>query len=249
MKTNPMNTARKFTLIAALALSPLAFGQNTKDADDANKDSITKEGDNKAQQLDTEEARNRAEIEAKKAATDAKMAKENDNADSGKTADADKDAEAKENSTAGNGISKDGKIGPNGGKILPDVSPPTELFITPDREVMITFMDKDGKMIAPTDQSLAMITGDRSAPTKMVFEKTLNGYKSTNKLPEGNMIPAIIQIKTSPDAEQANVRMNINLADCPTCDHPEYACTCDHGAEDHEGHDHKEGEDHEGHDH
>lgn len=242
MKTKTNNIS-KYTLIAVLTFSPLAFGQNTKDADDANKDSITKEGDNKAQPLDTEEARNRAELETKKAATDAKITKENKDTD--KTADADE----KENTASGKGISEDGKIGPNGGKILDDVTPPTELFITAKREVMITFMDKDGNMVAPKDQSLAMITGERSAPTKMVFEKTLNGYKSTNKLPEGNMIPTILQIKTSPDAEQVNIRMNLNLAECPTCDHPEYACTCDHGAEDHEGHDHKEGEDHEGHDH
>jgi hypothetical protein len=151
------------------------------------------------------------------------------------------------------------KAGPNGGRILTEVEPHAEFFVTKDRKVQITFLDKDDKAVAPGDQTVAFIGGKRSAPIKLTFKKTATSFLSEEALPAGNNIPAVISIKA--DGKKARARFNINLDDCPSCDYKEYACICDHGegeGDDHAGHDHgdkdkdhKDGDkdDHKGHEH
>ena len=109
---------------------------------------------------------------------------------------------------------------PNGGRVLHDVEPHAEFFITKDRKVQITFL---------------------------TFEKTKNGFLSNEKLPEGKLVPIVLMFKNA-KGQKSNVKFNVNMADCPTCDFLEYACTCDHD-DDHEGHDHAEHNDHKDHDH
>ncbi len=46
--------------------------------------------------------------------------------------------------------------------------------------------------------------------------------------PEGNDFPVVIQIKTTADAKAETEKFNLNLAECPTCEYREYACTCEH---------------------
>ncbi|MGJ8697317.1 MAG: hypothetical protein ACSHYF_13450 [Verrucomicrobiaceae bacterium] len=132
---------------------------------------------------------------------------------------------------------------PNGGRIIHDVEPHAEFFITKDRKVQITFVDDDGKGIA-SDQTVKAIGGERAKPTKFTFAKTPTGFLSNEKLPEGNLVPIVLTF--SHDGANKRIKFNVNMADCPTCDHLEYACTCDHDHDDHEGHDHAKGE---GHDH
>lgn len=121
------------------------------------------------------------------------------------------------------------KAGPNGGRILTEVEPHAEFFVTKERKLQITFLDEAGKAVAPAAQTVTVTTGSRSAPTKISFEKTETGFLSTTALPEGMNLPAIVQIKPDAEAKSIIVRFNINLADCPECDSLEYACTCDHG--------------------
>ena len=40
------------------------------------------------------------------------------------------------------------EAGPNGGKVLTTIEPHAEFFVTTDRKVQITFLNKDGKAIA-----------------------------------------------------------------------------------------------------
>jgi hypothetical protein len=127
-------------------------------------------------------------------------------------------------------------IGPNEGKVLHEVEPHVELFVTKDRKLRFTFIDGDGKAVAPTDQKITVICGKRTSPTRLTFAKDKGSLLSDKPLPAGENIPTVIQIKTSPEAKTTMVRLNLNLEDCPTCDHLEYACTCDH---DH-AHDHDE---------
>jgi hypothetical protein len=47
-------------------------------------------------------------------------------------------------------------------------------------------------------------------------------------LPEGNNLPAVVQIRVTPDAAPVVERFNLNLATCPDCSRHEYACICDH---------------------
>ncbi len=126
--------------------------------------------------------------------------------------------------------------GPNGGRVLTGVEPHLEFFVTKDRKVKITAVDDDGKAVPIGEQSVTVTGGSRANPTRMAFAKDGDSLISDSAFPEGNNLPVIVQIKAKPDAKAVIEKFTLNLSDCPGCDHPEYACTCDHG--DHEGHDH-----------
>ncbi len=127
------------------------------------------------------------------------------------------------------------KAGPNGGKVIHEVEPHLEFFVTEDRKVRITALDKDGKAVPIGEQSVSIIAGDRSNPTRMTFAKEGEVLVTDETFPEGNDFPVVIQIKVTPDAKTVIEKFNLNLNDCPTCEYKEYACTCSHG--DHDSHD------------
>lgn len=128
--------------------------------------------------------------------------------------------------------------GPNGGKVIQEVEPHLEFFVTKDRKVQITALGEDGKAVPIGEQTVSVTGGDRSNPTRMSFEKKGDVLVSDISFPEGNDFPVVVQIKPSPDAKTVIEKFNLNLSDCPTCKYKEYACTCDHGDDDHKGHDH-----------
>lgn len=112
---------------------------------------------------------------------------------------------------------------PNGGRILHEVEPHAEFFITKDRKVQITFIEK-----GEGANTVLAIGGKRSKPTKFTFEKTKSGaFLSKEKLPEGKLVPIILTFKGE-NKYQKRVRFNVDMSQCPTCDFLEYACTCDH---------------------
>jgi hypothetical protein len=129
---------------------------------------------------------------------------------------------------------------PNGGRIIDTVEPHAEFLVTKDKKVEIRFLDDGGKVVAPAAQTVTVTMGDRSAPTKLAFTKDGDKLVSDKTIPEGKELPVVVQIKTTADAKSVTEKFNLNLADCPTCEHPEYACTCAHGGEEkgHEGHKH-----------
>lgn len=131
---------------------------------------------------------------------------------------------------------------PNGGRILHEIVPHAEFFITKGRKVQITFVDDEGTPLEDA-ATLRAIGGKLSAPTKFTFKKTKHGLISEQKLPDGKLVPILLMFKDSGGKKMPNIKFNVDLNGCPTCDLLEYACTCDHG-HDHEGHDHDEGHDH-----
>lgn len=120
------------------------------------------------------------------------------------------------------------EAGPNGGRILTAVEPHIEFFVTADRKVQLTFLGEDGKPVAPAQQTVTVIAGERSNPTKLSFAKSGSVLLSEQTLPEGNDFPTVVQIKTAPDAKTVVEKFNLNLSKCPTCNYAEYACTCGH---------------------
>ena len=127
------------------------------------------------------------------------------------------------------GHSHDGiEAGPNGGRILFEVEPHVEFLVTDDRKVRISAVNDDGKVIPVTTQTASLMGGSRANPTKMKFTKEGDSLVSDVAFPEGNDFPVVIQLKGNPEDKAAIVKFNLNLADCPTCDSKEYACTCDH---------------------
>lgn len=128
----------------------------------------------------------------------------------------------------GHGHGSEREAGPNGGRVLTTIDPHAEFLVTPDRKVQITFLGEDGKAIASAGQIITVTTGDRQAPTKLTFIAEDGKFLSEQKIPEGNDLPTVVQIKTAPDAKAAVERFNLNLANCSGCKLPEYACTCAH---------------------
>ena len=120
------------------------------------------------------------------------------------------------------------EAGPNGGRLLTSIDPHAEFLVTADRMVQITFVDDNGKAIAPAAQVVTVTTGERSAPVKMTFAKTETSFLSEQSVPEGNNFPVVIQIKTTPDAKTSVERFTLNLSNCPDCKLAEYACICSH---------------------
>jgi len=118
--------------------------------------------------------------------------------------------------------------GPNGGRILRTIEPHAEFFVTADRKVQITFVDDHGKAIAPAEQTVTVTTGERSAPVKMTFVKKENVLLSDQSIPAGNNFPAVVQVKTTPDAKTLVEKFTLNLSICPDCQLAEYACICAH---------------------
>ncbi len=127
---------------------------------------------------------------------------------------------------------------PNGGRILHEIVPHAEFFITKDRKVQITFVNDEGKAIED-GATLKAVGGKLSAPTKFTFEKTKHGFVSNEKLPEGKMVPIMLMFKDSKGKAAPRIKFNVDMSDCPTCDFLEYACTCDHSHDHDHDHDHK----------
>lgn len=124
--------------------------------------------------------------------------------------------------------------GPTGGRLFTSVEPHAEFFVNKENKIEIRFFDDDNEPVAPGAQTVSVIMGDRSAPTKLAFAKAGDKLVSDQAIPKGNLLPTVVQIKPSADAKTVTERFNLNLEDCPTCDYKEYACICDH---DHD-HDH-----------
>ena len=134
-----------------------------------------------------------------------------------------------------------GEKAPNGGRIIHSITPHAEFLVTKERNIEIRFLDGE-KVIAPAGQSVTVTTGSRSNPTRIAFTAEADKLVSSQALPEGSDLPVVLQIKVSADAKTVTERFTLNLAECPTCDHLEYACTCAHG--DHSGHSHGDGHKH-----
>lgn len=118
--------------------------------------------------------------------------------------------------------------GPNGGRILDKIEPHVEFLVTPERKVRLTFLDAANKPIAATTQTATVITGDRSKPATLKFEKSGDVLVSDQALPAGDDLPAVVMIQATPEAKTQTAKFNINFATCPDCKRLEYACTCGH---------------------
>ena len=87
------------------------------------------------------------------------------------------------------------EAGPNGGKVIHEVEPHLEFFVTEDRKVQITALGEDGKAIPIGEQTVRITGGSRSNPTRMTLEKKGKVLVSDIAFPEGNDFPVVLQIK------------------------------------------------------
>lgn len=119
--------------------------------------------------------------------------------------------------------------GPNKGRVLTELEPHAEFFVTADRKVRLTFVDDAGKPVTvPAGLTATLITGDRAAPTTLSFAAEGNTLLSTTALPDVKNQPGILRVKPTAEAAPVTIRFQINLANCGECSRPEYACVCAH---------------------
>ena len=101
-------------------------------------------------------------------------------------------------------------IGPKGGRVIyldSTTIPNLELIVKSDGRAEIMLLDKDRKIIAPTEQDISVTAGPRASAKKMKIEKTVDGYV-TEKLPDGAPYVVIVQIKEKPDGKPLTGRLN-----------------------------------------
>ena len=114
--------------------------------------------------------------------------------------------------------------GPNGGKVLHEVHPHAELFVTKNRKLQITFLSETGKAVSPGQHTVKAICGKRTRPTRMQFNREGYALLSEQPLPMGNKIPAVVQIGKGSSKKPVIIRLNLDLEKCPDCKKPKYAC-------------------------
>lgn len=126
----------------------------------------------------------------------------------------------------------EGKVkAPNGGRIISKVTPHAEFLLTPEKKVEIRFLEA-GKVVAPTTQVVTVTMGDRAKPTKLAFAKDGDKLVSDKPVPEGDNLPVVLQIAPKEGEKAVSEKFNLNLSKCPECKLTEYACACDHAADD-----------------
>ena len=116
--------------------------------------------------------------------------------------------------------------GPNGGRVIAGFQPPLELLVTDERRVRITFLGETGEPMPAAGQVVTVVAGDRANPTRLSFARDGASLLSSGPLPQGGLMPVIVSVAQGDGASPVRERFNLNLATCPVCSRPEYACTC-----------------------
>ncbi len=130
-------------------------------------------------------------------------------------------------------------VGPNGGRVVTATEPHFEFLVLEDRKLKITFLSEENEPVAPGKAKVTAVGGERSKPTKFAFTESGGSLVSDAALPEGDMVPIVLQVKATADSKKVTEKFTVNLAKCPTCEYKEYACICDHEHDhDHDDHDH-----------
>lgn len=120
------------------------------------------------------------------------------------------------------------EAGPNGGRLITQVEPHLEFYVTKDRKVKITAVDEKLKPIAISEQVVRITAGKRTSPVRMAFTKDGDTLISDKAFPAGDDFPVVVQIKNKPGEKTVIEKFTMDFSDCPTCDFLEYACICDH---------------------
>lgn len=136
-------------------------------------------------------------------------------------------ADDKKKHDHGHGHDHGAIAGPTGGRMIISVEPHAEFFVNKDNKIEIRFFDDDNEPVAPGGQTVSVVMGERSKPTKLAFAKDGDKLVSDQAIPNGDSLPTVLQIKPSADAKTVTERFNLNLEDCPTCEYKEYACICE----------------------
>lgn len=120
------------------------------------------------------------------------------------------------------------KAGPNKGRMISTVAPQAEFLVLDGGKIKVTFFDESMNVVAPSGQSVSVVSGERISPVELSFTAQGDALVSTEALPSGNNFPTIVAIKPSADAEEVVTKFTLNLTDCSSCENKEYSCECHH---------------------
>lgn len=118
--------------------------------------------------------------------------------------------------------------GPNGGRILENVTPKAEFWLRPDQKIQVTFLDSTLTPIPAESQIASLIGGDRSTPISLSFAKEGGALVSEKAFTGANGSPVVLSLQETPSAQPILAKFNLNTANCPSCSYQEYACVCGH---------------------
>lgn len=127
---------------------------------------------------------------------------------------------------------------PNGGRIVKEIEPHAEIFVTEEGEVKITFLNDHGEVVSPGKQLVSLVGGNRMNPIELSFAEAGESLVSEGKLPVDKAIPVVVQFQSSPTSEVFRERFQLNMSSCPSCEYKEYACACHEEKENEHGHSH-----------
>jgi hypothetical protein len=127
--------------------------------------------------------------------------------------------------------------GPKGGRLLAGGPSPAEFCVNADRRGEITFYDANLKPVAPGEQSVEAIAEAKTGRTVLQFERKDDALVSKSPLPKGHGFLVVVRITPKPGDKTRNFRIPFHEGTCGGCNLAEYACTCDHSADD-DGHHH-----------
>lgn len=119
-------------------------------------------------------------------------------------------------------------VGPNGGRLITSVEPNFEFLVQEDRKVRLTFVDGNARPIDVASMSILLKCGDRMSPTELAFAQAGDVLISDKSLPEGNILPVVLTIQTTPDGDPVYEKFNVDFSTCAQCRFGEYACICGH---------------------
>lgn len=128
--------------------------------------------------------------------------------------------------------------GPKGGRIITTDSPHVEFFVEKDRTVVVSFYDKDLKLVAAGAQVVNAVAEAKTGKVKIAFAAKDGALVSTAPLPEGDDYTVVLQVRDSAEAKPKNYRVQFHDEICGECKRAEYACVCEEAGGDHSGHKH-----------
>ncbi len=117
--------------------------------------------------------------------------------------------------------------GPKGGKIVTTEAPHVELFVAPNRTVVVSFYDNNLKPVAPAAQVVSAVAEAKSGKVTLAFAAKDGALVSSGPLPEGDGYRIVLQVKDNAQARPKNYRIEFHDEVCGECKRAEYSCTCD----------------------
>lgn len=126
--------------------------------------------------------------------------------------------------------------GPKGGKLLENQPPRAEFRVNEARKVEVRFYDEALQPVAAAGQVVNVIAEAGTGKVKLALRNEAGALVTEEALPEGDGYTIVVQIKATPDSPNQNFRIVYHAELCGECNLAEYACTCEHAADDGHGH-------------